>query len=163
MGYIVSSPGGGVPYPDCDCEFPIFDCSTKYTKPTVWYCLQGLENKCFAWLVTARCADGSTSQASAAVCYPNNGHGGGSPKSVTNATVSPNPTSGEMTFTIDTNFNTPVRIEIYNFNGILIKSFTQEVTKNSTSTLSWNANGVLPKKEYILFNLKQHMKPFKRS
>jgi len=147
--YLISSPGAG-PIIFCDCPAQVS--VAPFTVDTNSVTLTGgLASACFIWQVTAICADGSQSPTSGQMCYPNEGGGhDGTSKALANAKVTPNPTNGNMTFTIDVNYDTDVQIEIYNFSGILIKSFNNQVTKDSDNTMTWNAAGLLPRGIYFV-------------
>ncbi|MEP2937642.1 MAG: T9SS type A sorting domain-containing protein [Gilvibacter sp.] len=146
--YIVSSPvAGPIIFCDCPAQVSIIPFTVDTNSVTL---TGGLASACFVWQVTAVCADGSESPASGQMCYPNEGGGHGKSAALTNAMVTPNPTKGDMTFTIDANYDTNVQIEIYNFNGILIKSFNERVLKEGVATITWNATGVLPKGIYFI-------------
>lgn len=106
--YIVSSPGVG-PIRNCRCETPIS--IVPITTTTNSLALpSSLVNKCFVWIVTAYCADG-TSATSGQACY--------SPKGKDEfVTVSPNPSGGR--FKINTEELIDGAIEITDLYGVVI-------------------------------------------
>lgn len=106
--YVVSSPGVG-PIRNCKCETPIS--IVPITTTTNSLALpSSLVNKCFVWMVTAYCADG-TSATSEQACYSAKGKD-------EFVTVSPNPSGGR--FKINTEELIDGVIEISDLYGVVI-------------------------------------------
>lgn len=106
--YVVSSPGVG-PIRNCKCETPIS--IVPITTTTNSLALpSSLVNKCFVWIVTAYCADG-TSATSEQACYSAKGKD-------EFVTVSPNPSGGR--FKINTEESIDGVIEITDLYGVVI-------------------------------------------
>ncbi len=106
--YVVSSPGV-VPQIDCKCKTPISIVPITTTN-NLLALPSYLVDKCFVWVVTAYCADG-TSATSVQACY----RGKGKEEFVT---VSPNPNDGR--FKINTEESIDGVIEITDLFGLVI-------------------------------------------
>ncbi len=106
--YVVSSPGVG-PIRNCRCETPISILPITTTTNSLALS-SSLANKCFVWIVTAYCADG-TSATSEQACYSAKGKD-------EFVTVSPNPSNGR--FTINTEESIDGVIEIADLYGVVV-------------------------------------------
>ncbi len=119
---------------DCRCDNPMSLVPIETTATSVTLPLG--ENNCFVLQVRARCADGTTSQPSDWICVGGRGgHGDG--KGLT-ASITPNPTHGEMTFHVMTHDVKDVAIEVYNFYGVKVKTFTARTSADTVSSISWD-------------------------
>ncbi|MBL4662753.1 MAG: T9SS type A sorting domain-containing protein [Flavobacteriaceae bacterium] len=148
LSYIVSSPGGTDPQISCNCHgqisiVPLDTDTNSVVLP------RGLQSQCFVWMVTAVCYDGTRSNPSSQECYfPIRGTSKES--SFENAKIAPNPNNGNMTFVVETTYDTDVTIEVYDFYGKLIQSFVERLTAHSEGTIEWNATGKLARGIYIV-------------
>lgn len=131
IAYIVSSPGGGVKIIDCGCDkyngisiAPVTVNTNSYNLPS------SLKERCFVWQVTAICKSEKKSPISIQACY--NG-----PKKGT-ISIYPNPNKGNMTIKIDTDSNANTALNIYKFDGTLIKTIDNLKPKNGH--LDFNLN-----------------------
>lgn len=106
--YVVSSPGVG-PIRNCKCETPISIVPITTTTNSLALS-SSLANKCFVWIVTAYCVDG-TSATSEQACYSAKGKD-------EFVTVSPNPSGGR--FKINTEESIDGVIEISDLYGVVI-------------------------------------------
>ncbi|WP_299337921.1 T9SS type A sorting domain-containing protein [uncultured Psychroserpens sp.] len=144
--YIISSPS--VIRIEC-CRFgvsiaPITTTSTSYTLPL------SLQSKCFVWQVTAVCADGTQSVVSEQACHlPTLVTDGGGVKQ--RVTIYPNPNKGQMSIEVELEGSSFVELDIYRYDGLLVKTVTKEKTKGAD--LKFGLDLDLPTGLY-LFNFK---------
>jgi len=143
--YIVSSPPG--PQISCHCQSPISIVPITTTTNSLLL-PASLRDKCFVWMVTAVCRDGTQSDPSRQECYIP--HGGGGKDYFGKAKITPNPNSGNMNITVETSYNAEVRIEVYDFYGKLVESFVENLSANTPVSIHWAASGKLAKGVYFV-------------
>ena len=135
-GYIVEStnfwPLG------CECDQPISIVPIQTTQTSVQ--LPVGNRRCFVIQVRAICADGSSSQPSDWLCVGGQDGHGKDERNIQEASVTPNPTRGNMVFNITTLAEAEVTIEVYDFNGIMIKSLETQAGPERMTSLSWDGN-----------------------
>ncbi len=149
-GYIVHSPSGGGPILNCNCTFGM-SIAPIQTENNFVVLTGNLANSCFVWQVTAICGEDTQSHPSGQACY------GGSKfeiikdelKSFENVSVSPNPTSGNMIIEMDTNYETDVLVEIYDFYGNKVHSFENQVS--SHKSVQWDGSNLNEGVYFIYF------------
>ena len=133
---------------DCRCDFPISILDIETSVPSV--VLPTSPGRCFVVQVVAICADGSRSEPSDAICI-----GGDriedkdNPKSFEQVSISPNPTTGFMTFIVETAYETDVTIEVYNIYGTVLRTFNENISSNRATTIDYDGSG-LSKGVYIV-------------
>ncbi|MEP2936674.1 MAG: trypsin-like serine protease [Gilvibacter sp.] len=148
IGYVVESTRF---WPmDCRCDFPvsIVPIHTEETNVALPMIAPG---RCFVIQVTAICADGSESSPSDYLCI------GGKKglidgKVILDAFVSPNPSFGDMSFNVRTSIDTPVSIEVYDFNGTSIKLLQLEAVSDENSGLDWTNTRLSPGVYFVRFS-----------
>lgn len=149
VSYIVSSPDGGHPPVFCDCSAQV-SIVPQTTSTNSLVLSESLQARCFAWMVTAVCADGTQSEPSEAICfYPIRGVENG--LGFVAAQISPNPNKGQMNFRVETRYDTPVSIEVYDFYGQLVQQFTFNVRSLEEQEVTWNASPDHRKGVYFVF------------
>lgn len=143
IGYIVEN---ATIWPiDCRCEFPssiaqpIETTGTSVTLPTG-------HGRCFAVQVRAICADGSPSQPSEVICV---GGRRGDPKQIEKIEISPNPNKGDMHIKIFGEKGAEFQLNVYSFNGTLIKTFENKRMQDSSISMYWDAKSKLTKGIYF--------------
>lgn len=135
-GYIVESTNF---WPStCSCDNPVSILPIETTETTVDLPIS--PGRCFVIQVRAICEDGSLSEPSDWICV--GGRGGHDEKVFEKASITPNPTNGQMTINVETTYDTLVTIEIYDIYGNVIKSFETEVSHESGYSLFWDGNGL---------------------
>jgi len=133
VAYIVSSPIE--PQTSCHC-YPLQSFS-PITVPTANLVLPPyLQSRCFVWQVEAICYDGSVSGSSEHACFnpplkSNNQNGFA-------VTIAPNPSHGNVVFTIESSYHSTVDVEVHDFYGKRIEVFTIATQPNDKVTLNWN-------------------------
>jgi hypothetical protein len=132
--YIILSPAGNVPQIDCGCSgsngvsiAPVTVNTNSYTLPA------SLADKCFVWQVIAICESGEKSPISNQACYKGSKKG---EKDV--ISIYPNPNKGDMNIKIDTNNDSNVILNVYQFDGTLIKTINN--LKPQRGHLDFNLN-----------------------
>ena len=153
--YIISSPAGNEPQIDCNCGFsgvsivPVTVTDNFYDLPV------GLHDKCFVWRVTAVCADGTESPFSDQMCFGGDMRG----KTSLDASISPNPTYGPVTFEIDASQKSgEVMIHVYRFDGQPIKQFKENLDLGEKLRFSWAGESELtPGVYFVKFSLGNEM------
>jgi hypothetical protein len=147
VSYIISSPS--VIKIDC-CNTgvsiaPITTTSTSYALSS------GLQSKCFVWQVTAVCADGTLSPVSVQSCHlPTSiSHQSGEVKE--RIMIYPNPSKGHVDVKVDIEGNSVIELEIYRYDGLLVKTIKKE--KTDVEILRFGLDLDLPTGLY-LFNFK---------
>ena len=148
LTYIVSSPGPLDPQIFCNCHGQLsLDPIETDTNSVVLS--QFLQSQCFIWMVTAVCYDGTRSDPSNQECYfPIRS----SEKESTfeNAEIAPNPSNGNMTFVVETTYDTEVTIDVYDFYGKRIQTFVEQLSAHTEGTIDWDATGKLARGIYIV-------------
>ncbi len=152
-GYIISA--SKVWNKSCSCRYPISIAPIVTTNSYAW--LPSTLN-CFMVHVTAVCANGSKSPDSDDVCV-----GGrriprldtSTAKQLREVSITPNPTKGEMTFSITANVDTEVKVEMLDTYGTLIKSFVQKVISDKASTISWDGSNLKKGIYFVNFSTKE--------
>lgn len=148
LEYIVSSPSGTDPQIFCNCHGQISIVPLETDTNSVVLPV-GLQSQCFVWMVTAVCWDGTTSDPSNQECYfPIKK--GEKESTFENAEIAPNPSNGNMTFVVETTYDTEVTIDVYDFYGKQIQTFVEQLTAHSEGTIDWNAAGKLARGIYIV-------------
>lgn len=143
IGYIIeSTPFWPI---NCRCDYPVSIATIETEETNVELPIS--EGRCFVVQIRARCSDGTISEPSDWLCVG----GGGKPKSFQEASISPNPTSGDMVFNIRTIEETEVSIEIRNFYGTLIKSFDVHSSPETISSVSWNGTNLIKGVYFVTF------------
>ena len=66
------------------------------------------------------------------------------------ALVSPNPNKGIMQFVVETSYSTDVTIEVYDFYGRRIQTFTEQVNAHDEKSVEWDASARLSKGVYFI-------------
>ncbi|MBX2826707.1 MAG: M4 family metallopeptidase [Flavobacteriaceae bacterium] len=127
QGYIVEN--AQVWPTDCRCDAPSSIVPFQTMDTSVPIPLG--DGRCYVLQVRAICADGSVSLPSDLICV------GGRKLKKLIATVTPNPTHGEMVFNVETDEASPVTIEVYNFYGELVRSFATQTTNDEVGSVSW--------------------------
>jgi len=146
VGYVVESTNFW-PADGCNCDNPVSIIPIQTTAPTATLPLN--QSTCAVVQVRARCADGSLSDASDWICV--GGHGGhGGPKGVAHVGITPNPSDGDVTFTLDVNYDTNVVIEVYDFYGNNVKTLTNTMLANNQKSIEWNGAGLLRRGVYLI-------------
>lgn len=148
LTYIVSSPGGTDPQIACNCHGQISIVPLETDTNSVVLPI-GLQSQCFVWMVTAVCYDGTTSDPSNQECYfPIRG----TEKESTfeNAEIAPNPSNGNMTFVVETTYDTEVTIDVFDFYGKRIQTFVEQLSAHTEGTIDWDASGKLARGIYIV-------------
>ncbi len=149
VSYIVSSPGAGEPVIVCNCETGI-SLAPIPTEETFVELGGSLPNKCFIWRVTAICADGSEMPSEQSCFGGNIIGGGGKDKGMLDAHISPNPSNGNMELSFTSSYDTDLEIEVYDFFGRSIQTFSEKMTSFKKKSVQWNANNRLPKGIYFV-------------
>ena len=153
VSYTVTSPSRPRITCPCDSPLPISLNVTTLTNslalPTV-----GLEDDCFVWQVIATCSDGTSSVVSDQACYMGgdgfgNGDDGQNDRGVM-AEIWPNPSNGNMELRLTTPYDTELQIEIFDFSGRPIQTFTREMKSLDTKSIQWNAAGRLHPGVYFI-------------
>ncbi len=150
IAYIISSPPGGVKIIDCGCNkyngisiAPVTVNTNSYTLPS------SLKESCFVWQVTAICKNEEKSPISKQACYNGPEKGG---KDV--ISIYPNPNKGDMNIKVDTVNDSNVGLNIYKFDGTLIKTINTLKTKNGHLDFNLNLQSRLPSGMYFfVFNI----------
>jgi len=114
-------------------------------------------SNCFSWKVGVKCEDGIVWSASQCIyCYgivkPND-----TPQvpqddpstQKTSAKISPNPNDGNMNIEISGNDKTAFTLNVYRFDGVLVKTFNENRIENESITISWNGKSVLTQGMYF--------------
>ena len=134
IAYIVSSPGGGIKIIDCGCNkyngvsiAPVTVNTNSYALPS------SLKESCFVWQVTAICKSKEKSPISKQACY--NGPKKGEKDIVS---IYPNPNKGNMNIKIDTENDSNITLNVYKFDGTLIKTINN--LKTESGHLDFNLN-----------------------
>lgn len=148
LEYIVSSPSGTDPQIFCNCHGQISIVPLETDTNSV-VLPEGLQSQCFVWMVTAVCWDGTTSDPSNQECYLPIKKGE-KENTFENAEIAPNPSNGNMTFIVETTYDTEVTIDVYDFYGKQIQTFVEQLTAHSEGTINWNATGKLARGIYIV-------------
>ena len=148
--YIISSPAWNDPQVACKCRnLASIYITTDQTSHTI---SNSLASKCFIWQVTAVCEDETQSQASQQMCFypvfvtpdePSDGE-------VAQVAVSPNPNNGEFTINIDVSYDSNISVEVYDFYGQVVKTFTDTAKAGNSKSINWNGAGTLRQGIYIL-------------
>ncbi len=149
VSYVITSPAGNVPQIDCGCKgsngisiAPVTVNTNSYTLPA------GLEKACFVWQVTAICKSGEKSPISSQACYGNGkevSDGGVKDK----ISIYPNPNNGIMNVKVETATKEGVILNIYNFDGTLIKTIENYDISNGVLSLNLNLRSTLTKGMYF--------------
>ncbi len=151
VGYIVSSPSTAK---WCHCKNQVSIVPIE-TNQALLALPQSLVNKCFAWQVTAICADGTLSPTSTSLCYSGGGIDVVVKEALKKVSITPNPTKGEMTFNIDTNIDTEVTILVHDTYGTLIKTFVKRVNSDKTNSFSWDGSRLRKGIYFVNFTTKE--------
>ncbi len=145
--YFVSSPGINDPQISCpECRElaqlqPVSVLTNSYNVPV------NMQDDCFIWQVTAVCYDGTVSGTSTQQCfYPIRGVSNFGERVV----ISPNPSDGNITFGIDTTYDSPVFFEIFDLYGKSLYTFEDSVRADSRAHIPWNGNTKLGLGVYIV-------------
>ena len=125
------------------------------TVATNYYLPLPLQDKCFVWQVTAICEDGTESPVSTQECYGQSERNNPRVLSAGNnglTSVFPNPSNGKMTIVVHTDYDSDMRIELYDMLGHKTKGFDKniQIKANRTSTLEWDGSGLLAKGVYFI-------------
>ncbi|WP_420570895.1 T9SS type A sorting domain-containing protein [Kordia sp.] len=116
---------------------------TSFTLPFIH------ESRCFSWRVGIRCKDGTIKWSrlicSDCITRPDED---GPTKPVdadvkTEAKISPNPNDGNMNIEISGRDKTDFTLNVYRFDGILVKTFDKNRIENKLTTITWNGKSVL--------------------
>ncbi|GAB5400798.1 MAG: hypothetical protein Aureis2KO_23830 [Aureisphaera sp.] len=127
QGYVVEN---AMVWPsDCRCDAPSSIVPFQTTETSAPIPLG--EGRCYVLQVRAICADGSLSAPSDFICV-----GGRGIKKLV-ATVTPNPTNGDMSFNVQTDHETDVTIEVYNFYGEKVNAFQMRTSVDTLTSVSW--------------------------
>ncbi|WP_452601369.1 T9SS type A sorting domain-containing protein [Pontimicrobium sp. MEBiC06410] len=142
--YIISSPAGNVPQIDCGCEFgisiaPVQVNTNSYTLPA------SLEGRCFVWQVTAVCESGKKSPISRQACY-NKGKKG---RDADKISIYPNPNKGNMDIKLNIEDVENIQLNIYSFDGTLIKTLENRKVINGELKFNLNLRSSLTKGVYF--------------
>jgi len=110
----------------------------------------GLQSRCFVWQVTAICADGTESPVSEQACHlPTLLNDGASAEQ--RISLYPNPNRGQMEIKVELDGSSFVELDIYRYDGLLVKTLTKEKTEDADLRFGLDLN--LPTGLY-LFNFK---------
>ncbi len=147
VSYTVHSPSGNTTPIDCGCigEFffgSIITTTNSYALPS------GVADQCFAWQVTANCANGDRRSPSGQACYPEV-EGDIDGEVVEKVTIHPNPNNGVMEMKIETQGDNEVIFNIYTFDGILVKTINNNKTVNGVLKLNVDLRRLLTKGLYF--------------
>lgn len=108
------------------------------------------ESNCFSWRVGTKCKDGTIKWSSygCSDCLSRPQEPGVSDVK-TSAKISPNPNDGHMNIEIFGNDKTAFTLNVYRFDGVLIKTFNENRIENESITISWNGKSVLARGMYF--------------
>lgn len=144
--YVISSPSV-IRIECCRLGVSIAPITTTSTSHTLSI---GLQSRCFVWQVTAICADGTESPVSEQACHlPTLLNDGASAEQ--RISLYPNPNRGQMEIKVELDGSSFVELDIYRYDGLLVKTLTKEKTGDADLRFGLDLN--LPTGLY-LFNFK---------
>lgn len=145
--YIISSPSNNEPQIQC-CNEGSSSISTV-TNNTFISLSTSQQSRCFIWQVTAVCSDGSLSPVSAQSCHLPSLIQQDDVKN--KVSIYPNPNNGNMDIKVELEDDSDVHLNVYRFDGILVKTIKDVKTENTILSLNLQLN--LPSGLYF-FNFK---------